>query len=54
MERITISIDDELLEEINDQLEYGDSRSEWFEVAACQRLQDESDDDDCFQPATAD
>jgi metal-responsive CopG/Arc/MetJ family transcriptional regulator len=53
MERITISIDDDLLEEINDQLEYGDSRSEWFAVAARQRLQDESDDD-CFQPATAD
>jgi metal-responsive CopG/Arc/MetJ family transcriptional regulator len=52
MERITISIDDDLLEEINDQLEYGDSRSEWFAVVAHHRLQDE--DDDCFRPATAD
>jgi len=52
MARITISIDDELLEQVNEQLEYGDSRSEWFAAAACRRLQDKSDDD-CSRPATA-
>ena len=55
MARVSISVDDGLLEEINKQLEYGDSRSEWFAEAARHRLQLEGSDDDCFPtPPTAD
>ena len=48
MPRVSISVGDDLLEEINEQLEYGDSRSAWFEEAARHRLQLEDSDDDCF------
>lgn len=37
-ERITISVPDDLAEEINDQLSYGDNRSEWIREAIEQRL----------------
>lgn len=40
-ERITISVPDEMAEQINDRLSYGDNRSEWIRDAIAQRL-DES------------
>lgn len=39
-ERITISVPDELAEQINQQLSYGDNRSEWIRAAIEQRLED--------------
>ena len=46
MARISISIDEDLLGQINDQLEYGDSRSAWFETAARERLKAEGAGED--------
>lgn len=43
MTRITISVPDELADEVDSRLEYGDSRSEWIETAIRERLQRESD-----------
>lgn len=37
-ERITISVPDDLAEQINKQLSYGDNRSEWIRAAIEQRL----------------
>lgn len=44
VERITISLDEELAERLNDRLEYGDSRSEWVREAIIQRLEREEAD----------
>lgn len=41
--RITISLPDDMAEEINSQLEYGDSRSEWIRKAIEMRLEAESE-----------
>jgi len=38
---ITVVMDEELIENIESQLEYGDSRSEWIREAARRRLQEE-------------
>lgn len=43
MARITISIPDEVADEVDAQLEYGDSRSEWIQTAIEQRLEREAD-----------
>ena len=37
-DRITISLSEDLVEEINGKLEYGDSRSEWVREAIEERL----------------
>lgn len=39
MKTPSFSIDDEVLEEVNRRLSYGDSRSEWMQNAAKMRLQ---------------
>lgn len=44
-ERITITVPEELAEEINAQLEYGDNRSEWIREAIRMRLEAESEVD---------
>ena len=41
MDRISISIPEDLKDEIDDQLEYGDSRSEWIREAIEERLERE-------------
>jgi metal-responsive CopG/Arc/MetJ family transcriptional regulator len=43
MARITISIPDDLKDEVDDQLEYGDSRSEWIEDAIEMKLEQQGD-----------
>ena len=40
-ETISISLPEELIEEINDRLEYGDSRSEWIKEAIELKLESE-------------
>lgn len=42
-ERITITMSEELAEEINGQLDYGDNRSEWIREAIKMRLQQEGE-----------
>lgn len=42
VERLTISMDEELYEEIKDELEYGDSLSEWMREAAELRMKTEA------------
>lgn len=41
VERITVSLPPELAEQINEQLDYGDSRSEWIREAIKLRLETE-------------
>ena len=38
VDRVTISLSEDLVEEINGKLEYGDSRSEWVREAIEERL----------------
>lgn len=45
MARITISIPDDLKDEVDEHLEYGDSRSKWIQEAIEQRLEATDDDD---------
>ena len=35
IDRVTVSLSEDLVEEINGKLEYGDSRSEWIREAIC-------------------
>lgn len=51
MARITISIPDDLKEAVEEELEYGDSRSEWIQVAIEQRLESERGDSENRSPA---
>lgn len=51
MVRITISIPGDLKEEVDDHLDYGDSRSEWIKVAIEQRLEAEGGDSENRNPA---
>lgn len=55
MKEITISVDEDDLEEIEDELEYGDSRSGWIREAIRQRLGKDSNGDESGNetPATA-
>jgi len=55
-ERITITVPEELAEEINAQLEYGDNRSEWIREAIRMRLESEATEGNRSQmmPITAD
>jgi metal-responsive CopG/Arc/MetJ family transcriptional regulator len=39
--KITVSLPDELLQEIHGQLDYGDNRSEWIREAVVRRLIEE-------------
>lgn len=41
MAKITISIEDEVAEDLNAYLEYGDNRSKWIQQAIEQRLERE-------------
>lgn len=43
VERVTISMDEELYEKITDELEYGDSMSEWMREAVQTRLCEEGE-----------
>lgn len=44
---VSFRVDDELVEEIESQLEYGDSKSDWIREAIRQRLElDDVDDDE--------
>lgn len=43
MARITISVPEDVADEVDSQLEYGDSRSEWIQEAIEQRLRREND-----------
>jgi metal-responsive CopG/Arc/MetJ family transcriptional regulator len=42
---ISVSVSEELVERVNDQLEYGDSRSEWVEEAIAEKLEREQHED---------
>ncbi|MDQ2053203.1 ribbon-helix-helix domain-containing protein [Halobellus sp. H-GB7] len=42
---ISISLSEELVDEVDDRLEYGDSRSEWIEEAVVEKLERESTGD---------
>ena len=53
----TVAMSQELIDEIDDRLEYGDSRAQWIRGAIRQRLERErtgSDDNDNTQNARAD
>ena len=45
-ESITFSMDSELVEDVESQLDYGDTRSEWIRQAVRERLRREVWDDD--------
>lgn len=52
---VTVNMPTDLLADIEDQLSYGDSRSEWIREACRQRLARESDEGNAkSQEATAD
>jgi len=44
-EEVTTYLDDATLAEIEERLDYGDSKSEWFREACRQRLSEECDID---------
>jgi len=43
---VSFRVDDELVEEIESQLEYGDSKSDWIREAIRQRLEADDVDND--------
>ena len=51
-EKISISVDEDLLEELHDELTYGDNRSEWVEDAIRMKLEAEASEGNP-KPATA-
>lgn len=46
MAHIGLRIDDDLLDRVDEQLDYGDSRSEWIREAIRQRLNQVEDETD--------
>lgn len=41
---VTVPMPGEMVEEIDEQLQYGDSRAGWIREAVCQRLEQEADE----------
>ncbi len=52
-ERISVSLPEDLVEELNDELEYGDSRSAWIADAIRMKLDAEADEGNSRTPETA-
>lgn len=52
-ERITISIPEDVLAELNDQMEYGDSRSAWITEAIQEKLEREATEGNTNRAAIA-
>jgi metal-responsive CopG/Arc/MetJ family transcriptional regulator len=50
---ISVSVSEDLVEDLNEWLDYGDSRSEWVEEAIAEKLEREQRDDTQGNPNLA-
>lgn len=53
-EDVTVTMPEDLVDEIEDQLDYGDSRSEWIRQAIKERLEQGEGNTNRMTPTTAD